>query len=301
MTSLRDPAARPLTPSAPPASTARDASGTLTALRRQRAAMVGLGLLVLIVLFCFVGPLLRPTDQTHSTVFTNLAPGNGHPLGTDANGFDVLGRMMVGGRSTLEIAFAAGIFATALGAVWGALAGLRGGWIDAVMMRIVDVFLALPALFVLIYLASVITPTVPLLILVIALLSWLGPARLIRGETLSIRTREFVQASRTMGAGTPRIVRAHLLPNALGTIVVNATFQIADAIVLLATLSFLGFGLPAPAASWGEMLSQGTTYLPDGFWWAIYPVGVLIMVTVISVNLVGEGLRVALAAGEPTR
>jgi peptide/nickel transport system permease protein len=131
----------------------------------------------------------------------------------------------------------------------------------------------------------------PLLIGVIALFSWLGPARLIRGETLSLRTREFVAAARTMGAARPRLVLRHLLPNAIGTIVVNATFQVADAIVLLATLSFLGFGLPAPAATWGGMLSQGTTYLLDGYWWEVYPVGVLLMLTVIAFNLVGEALR----------
>jgi peptide/nickel transport system permease protein len=269
----------------------------MSAFLRQRTAVAGLVLLILIVLFCFVGPLIDPTDQTHSTVFTSLPPSGAHPLGTDANGFDVLGRMMQGGRSTLVIALAVGICASVLGALWGALAGLRGGWLDAVMMRIVDVFLALPAVFVLIYLATVITPTIPVLILVISLLSWLGPARLIRGETLSIRTREFVSASRGMGAGTPRIIVRHLLPNTISTLLVNATFQVADAIVLLATLSFLGFGLPAPAATWGGMLSQGTTYLPDGFWWEIYPVGVLIMVTVIAVNLVGEGLRTALEGG----
>ncbi len=125
----------------------------------------------------------------------------------------------------------------------------------------------------------------------ISLLSWLGPARLIRGETLSLRTREFVEAARAAGASRTRIIVRHLLPNTLGTLVVNATFQVADAIILLATLSFLGFGLPPPAATWGGMLSQGTTYLLDGYWWEVYPAGVLIMLTVIAFNLVGDALR----------
>lgn len=293
MSSLAQPSRSGWAP--PDASAPPPANGFVRSFLRQRLALSGLGFIVLVALFCFLGPLLDPTNQARATVLTNLAPGSGHPLGTDANGFDVLGRMMQGGRSTLEIALAVALCASSLGALWGALAGFLGGWIDALMMRIVDVLLALPAMFVLIYLATVITPTVPLLILVISLFSWLGPARLIRGETLSLKGREFVDASRGMGAGSGRIVTRHLIPNTLGTLLVNATFQIADAIVLLATLSFLGFGLPAPAATWGGMLSQGTTYLLDGYWWEIYPVGALIMLTVLAVNLVGEGMRSALS------
>jgi peptide/nickel transport system permease protein len=265
--------------------------------RTHKSGVAGLALIVAIVLFCFAGPLLHHSDQVHGNItLTNVGPGGGHPLGMDSAGYDVLGRLMVGGRSSLEIGAAVALLATALGAVWGAIAGLSGGALDALMMRIVDVFLALPAIFILIYLATVTTPTVPLLVLVISLLSWLGPARLIRGETLSLRTREFVEAARTMGAPRLRIVLRHLIPNAAGTIVVNATFQIADAIILLATLSFLGFGLPPPAPSWGQMLSQGTTYLLDGYWWEVYPVGILIMVTVIAFNLVGDALRSAVDA-----
>ena len=134
-------------------------------------------------------------------------------------------------------------------------------------------------------------PTVLLLIVVISLLSWLGPARLVRGETLSLRTREFIDATRVMGGRSPRIIARHLVPNAFGTIVVSATFQVADAIILLATLSFLGFGLPPPAATWGGMLSQGTTYLLDSYWWEVYPAGLIIMLTVIALNFVGDALR----------
>ncbi len=159
-------------------------------------------LVALLVAFCFLGPLVYPTDQVHTNIeATNLAPGHGHPLGTDANGYDVLGRLMVGGRASLEIGLAVAVLATLLGVLWGAIAGFSGGALDAMMMRIVDMMLALPAIFVLIYLATVLQPTVLLLIVVIALLSWLGPARLIRSETLSLRTREFIQAARAMGAG----------------------------------------------------------------------------------------------------
>jgi peptide/nickel transport system permease protein len=164
------------------------------------------------------------------------------------------------------------------------------------MMRVVDIALAIPALFLLIYVSSVLRPTVPLLITVLALLSWLGPARLVRGETLTLRTREFIEAVRAMGGRRPRVVLRHLLPNTAGTIAVSATFQVADAIILLATLSFLGFGLPPPAVTWGSMLSQGTTYLLDGYWWEVYPAGFAIMLTVIAFNLIGDALRDSLDA-----
>jgi peptide/nickel transport system permease protein len=260
--------------------------------RRHRLGVVGLVLIALLIAFCFLGPLIHPTDQIHTNIdITNIGPSASHLLGTDSNGYDILGRLMVGGRDSLEIGVAVALLATLLGALWGATAGLTGGALDALMMRVVDTLLALPAIFVLIYLATVVQPTVPLLIAVISLLSWLGPARLIRGETLTLRTREFVEASVAAGASRTRIIVRHLLPNTAGTLVVNATFQVADAIILLATLSFLGFGLPPPAATWGGMLSQGTTYLLDGYWWEVYPAGVLIMLTVIAFNLVGDALR----------
>jgi peptide/nickel transport system permease protein len=263
----------------------------------QRLGMLGLAVIVALVLFCFLGPVVYHSDQIHANIdVTNMGPGHGRPLGTDNNGYDILGRLMVGGRSSLEIGLSVAVLATALGVAWGALAGFAGGLADAIMMRVVDIVLAIPAIFLLVYLATVFRPTVPLLILVISLLSWLVPARLIRGDVLSLRTREFVQAVRAMGGRSPRIVARHLLPNTFATIVVSATFQVADAIILLATLSFLGFGLPPPAATWGGMLSQGTTYLPDGYWWEIYPAGVIIMITVIAFNLVGDALRDCLDA-----
>jgi peptide/nickel transport system permease protein len=259
---------------------------------RRPLGVAGLLALVLIAAFCFLGPLLHPTDQVHTNIaLTNLGPGPGHLLGTDANGYDVLGRLMAGGRASLEIGLAVAVLATLAGALWGAVAGFTGGALDALMMRVVDTLLALPAIFVLIYLATVVQPTVPLLIGVIALLSWLAPARLIRSETLSLRSREFIEASRAMGSGTGRTIVRHVLPNTLGTLVVSATFQVADAIIVLATLSFLGFGLAPPAATWGGMLYQGTAYLLDGYWWEVYPPGIMIVATVLALNLVGDALR----------
>ncbi|HTV99222.1 MAG TPA: ABC transporter permease [Streptosporangiaceae bacterium] len=269
----------------------------LRAFAGQRLGLAGLALIALFTLCCFVGPLVYHTDQVHANIqLTNLPPGPGRPLGTDSNGYDILGRLLVGGQSTLEIGFAVALLATALGMVWGAISGLAGGLADAVMMRVVDIALAIPAIFLLIFLSSVLRPTTGLLILVLSLLSWLGPARLVRGETLSLRTREFVEAVTVMGGRRLRVVARHLIPNAFGVIVVSATFQVADAIILLATLSFLGFGLPPPAATWGGMLSQGTTYLLDGYWWEVYPAGFAIMLTVIAFNLVADALAASLDA-----
>jgi peptide/nickel transport system permease protein len=273
------------------------ASGVLRAFLANRLGVVGLAMIAAIALFCFVGPLFYHTDQVHANIMlTNEPPGSGRPLGTDANGFDILGRLMAGGQSTLEISFMVAVLATAFGVVWGAVSGFTGGLLDAVMMRVVDTVLAIPAIFLLVYLATVFQPTVLLLIVVISLLSWLGPARLVRGETLSLRTREFIQAVSVMGGRRFRIVARHLIPNTIGIIVVNATFQVADATILLATLSFLGFGLPPPAATWGGMLSQGITYLLDGYWWEVYPAGIIIMLTVIAFNFVGDALRDSLDA-----
>ncbi|HEY1675369.1 MAG TPA: ABC transporter permease [Streptosporangiaceae bacterium] len=275
----------------------RATDSVLRAFARHRAGLVGVGLIAALALFCFLGPLLYHTDQVHANIqLTNLPPGQGRPLGTDANGYDILGRMMVAGQITLEIGLAVAAAATAIGVAWGAVSGYAGGLADAIMMRVVDIGLAIPAIFLLIYLASVLRPTVPLLIAVLTLLSWFGAARLIRGETLTLRTREFIEAVRAMGGRGARVVVRHLLPNTAGTIAVSATFQVADAIILLATLSFLGFGLPPPAATWGGMLSQGTTYLLDGYWWEVYPAGFAIMLTVIACNLIGDALASSLDA-----
>jgi peptide/nickel transport system permease protein len=264
---------------------------------RHRLGLLGLALIVAVALFCFLGPVVYHTDQVHVNIqVTNMQPGKGRPLGTDANGYDILGRLMVGGQSSLEIGIAVAIIASIIGVTWGAIAGFAGGLLDAIMMRTVDIVLAIPAIFLLIYLSTVFRPTIWLLIVVVSLLSWLVPARLIRGDVLTLRTREFIDAVRAMGGGRRRIIFRHVVPNAFGTIVVSATFQVADAIILLATLSFLGFGLPPPAATWGGMLSQGTTYLLDGYWWEVYPAGVLIMLTVIALNFVGDALRDSLDA-----
>lgn len=260
-------------------------------------ARTGLGIVVALVLFCFIGPLFYHTDQiTVNLNDATLPPGGGHPLGTDASGYDILGRLMLGGQSSLELGFAVTIATTLIGTIYGALAGLAGGVVDAIMMRIIDTLLAVPGLVLLLILVNIFTPNLAMIILLLALLSWIGVARLVRGEVLGLKTREFVYAARMMGAARSRIMFRHLVPNAVGVIVVNATFTISDAILTLSALSFLGLGLPPPEADWGSMLSNGLNYLFDGYWWMVYPPGIILIVTVIAFNLIGDALRDSLDA-----
>jgi peptide/nickel transport system permease protein len=262
----------------------------------NKLAVAGLVVIVGMVLFCFIGPFFYHTDQInaqaallHST--ENTGPAAGHPLGTDNSGFDILGRIMFGGRYSLIVGFAAAASATLFGVVYGAASGFFGGWIDALMMRIVDVLLSIPQLFLLIVLAVIFRPSLTLMILAIGFVSWLVPGRLIRGETLTLRVREYVQAVKVMGGSRTRIVLRHIIPNAVGTIVVNATFQVADAILLIAYLGFLGLGLPLPQTDWGSMLNSVVSDAQNGFWWKIYPVGLAIVLVVVAFNFVGDALR----------
>jgi peptide/nickel transport system permease protein len=218
-------------------------------------------------------------------------PGGGHPRGTDGSGYDVLGRLMLGGQSSLELGFAVTIATTVIGTLYGAFAGLAGGIVDAIMMRVIDTFLAIPGLVLLLILVNMFTPTLAMIIILLSALSWIGVARLVRGEVLGLKTREFVYAARMMGATRSRMMFRHLMPNAVGVIVVNATFTISDAILTLSALSFLGLGLPPPEADWGSMLTDGLNYLFDGYWWMVYPPAIILIITVIAFNLIGDALR----------
>jgi peptide/nickel transport system permease protein len=259
----------------------------------NRLALVGVGMFVLLAGLCFLGPLFYHTDQVHTDLTAvDLAPGTpGHPLGTDDLGYDQLGRLMLGGQTSIVVGLAAGILATALGTIWGAVAGFAGGWVDSAMMRVVDAMMSIPSLFLFMLLAAIVTPSVPMLIVIIGAFAWLGPARLVRGESLSLRSREYVQAMRAMGGTGSRAVRRHIVPNAIGTVVVNATFQIADAILYVAYLSFLGLGVPPPAANWGGMLSDGLADTYSGHWWLLYPPGIAIVLIVLAFNFIGDGMR----------
>jgi ABC-type dipeptide/oligopeptide/nickel transport system permease subunit len=259
---------------------------------RNRLAIVGLAILAFFVLFCFAGPLVYHGDIVNTSLSsTLLPPGAGHPLGTDNVGLDVLGQLMKGGQSSIEVGFFAALIGIGIGTIWGCVSGLAGGIVDSAMMRVVDVFLSVPFLFVVLIVALRYGASVLSLSLIIGGYTWLVPARLVRGEVLTLRTRDFVSAARAAGSGRGRLIARHLIPNALSVIIVNVTFNVADAILAVATLGFLGFGLHYPNVDWGDMLSNGVTYLQAGNWWLIYPVGACIVLIVMACNLIGDALR----------
>jgi len=258
----------------------------------NRLALVGVGFIIFILLFSFVGPLIYKTQQSLVTLTDSYCtPSASHLLGCDQLGYDIIGRLMVGGQSSLTVGLAAAFVACLFGSIFGAVSGFAGGIVDAAMMRLVDAMLSIPFIFVLIILAVLIQPSKPTMIFFIAAIYWPGPARLVRGETLSLRTREYVSAVKVAGGTGRRAVLRHVMPNAIGTIIVQATFAVGDAILILASLGFLGFGIQEPQTDWGSMLSNGLNYLPLGYWWMIYPAGLLIIATVVAVNFVGDGLR----------
>jgi peptide/nickel transport system permease protein len=265
---------------------------TVRVFMENRLAVVGVGIVVFFVLFCFVGPLVYHTNQVQANpIISDRAPSLHHLLGTDDAGYDIVGRLMAGGQTTLIVALSVALLATSFGTIWGAVAGFAGGMVDGTMMRIVDSILSIPTLFLLLFVATIATPSVLLLIVVIAGVSWLVPSRLVRSETLALRTSQYVDASRAAGSRPTGIVFRHIIPNVFGTVVVNATFQVADAVLAIAYLSFLGLGIPPPAANWGAMLSQGVNYVFAGYWWEIWPAGLCIVALVVAFNFIGDGLR----------
>jgi ABC-type dipeptide/oligopeptide/nickel transport system permease subunit len=273
-------------------------SGWRLALRefaQNKLAVIGLTILAFFVLFCFAGPLVYHGAILSTNLgSSDLSPGTGHPLGTDDVGFDELALLMWGGRAALEVGFFAAIIGIGIGALWGAVSGLIGGIADAFMMRVVDVFLSIPFLFIVLVVAVKYGASVLGLSLIIGAFTWLVPARLVRGEVLSLRTRDFVAAARAAGSTPWRLIRKHLLPNALGVMIVNVTFNVADAILAVAALGYLGYGLHYPTQDWGDMLSSGIQELQNHYWWLVYPVGACIVLVVMAANLVGDALRDAL-------
>jgi ABC-type dipeptide/oligopeptide/nickel transport system permease subunit len=259
---------------------------------RNRLALIGLGILAFFAIFCFLGPLVYHGNVINSNlVATNLPPSAGYPLGTTSQGFDELGLLMKGGQAALEVGFFAAAIGIVVGAIYGSVAGLAGGFIDSVMMRVVDVFLSIPFLFVVLIIAVRYGASVLGLSVIIGSYTWLVPARLVRAEVLTLRERDFVSAARIAGANRRRLISKHLIPNALGVMIVNVTFNVADAILAVAALGYLGFGLHYPNQDWGDMLSNGIQYMQDGYWWLVYPVGACIVVVVMACNLIGDALR----------
>ncbi len=259
----------------------------------NKLALASLGVIVFMVLFSFIGPFLYHTNQVNTNLQEYLCPPSAkHILGCDEVGYDQLGRLMVGGQISLEVGVAAALVAVIAGTLYGAISGFIGGTFDAFLMRVVDAGLAIPYIMVIIILSVVFHPDPVIMIFVIAAFYWLGVARLVRGETLTLRTREYVQAVKIIGGKRMRAVVRHVVPNAIGTIIVQATFAIADSILILAGLGFLGLGIQPPSTDWGSMLSGGLAFLQGGnYWWLIYPPGIAIILTCIAFNFVGDALR----------
>ncbi len=270
----------------------RRLGGAISTARQNKLAVAGLVTAIVLTLFCFVGPLVYHSNETSTNlILANLPPAAGRPLGTTPEGRDELGQLMVGGQSTLEVGFAVAILGTAFGMIWGAISGYIGGIVDAFLMRIVDALLAIPFLFFVVLLASITTPTLVIIILAITAASWQSTARLVRGEVLSLRTRDYVDVSRQMGARHVHVVFRHLLPNVIGTVVVTATLSMADAILIYAAVAFLGLSVPPPATSWGDLLTTGIDNLFNGYWWQLWPPAFAIVLIVLAVNLLGDGMH----------
>jgi peptide/nickel transport system permease protein len=262
---------------------------------RNRLALAGLVVIALLYLSAIFAPVLMryPYDELHSGA-RDLTPSSTYWLGTDRNGRDVYSRLIWGGRVSMAAGFASVLIIMTIGVVFGALAGFFGGIIDQVLMRFTDILLSIPLILLLITAASLFTPGLRTTIIVIGLASWPGTARLVRGQFMTLKEQEYITAARSIGASSPRIMFRHLFPNALPIIIVQATIWLSYAILLEASLSYLGLGVVIPTPSWGNMLQDGQRELLAGAWWLTFFPGMAIFLTVLSFNLVGDGLRDAL-------
>lgn len=263
--------------------------------RRHRLAVFGAATIVLLTLACIVGPLLLPYTDTFIDIRNRFAPpfSGPHVLGTDPLGRDILARLLMAGRISLAVGFSAMAIAMAIGIVVGMVAGFYEGALGAVLMRFVDAMLCFPSIFLLLAISALISPSVPSIILLIAMTSWMEVARVVEAQIRSLKTREFAQAALSFGASNRRIMVRELLPNAVAPIVVAATLNVAHAILAESYISFLGFGIQPPTPSWGNMLESAQSYLTSAPWLAIIP-GAAITLAVTSFNFVGDGLRDAL-------
>jgi peptide/nickel transport system permease protein len=261
--------------------------------RRLGPAAAGSIVLAAMAAAVILGPWLSPyayDQQDLALLGTPAAPSAAHWLGTDELGRDGLTRLLYGGRISLAVGLSCAIVATGFGTLVGATAGFFGGWVDQALMRFTDVMLSIPALPLVLVLSGMLHPSPELLVIVIATLIWMAPARLIRGQTLSLKERDYVTAARALGAGPGRLILRHILPNMLGPIVVSATLAVGGSIMLESALSFLGFGVQPPIPTWGGLLNKAAPWLVSSPWLAAPP-GVLIFVTIAAVNLIGDGLR----------
>ena len=261
---------------------------------RHRLAMVGSIIIALLVLVAVFAPYVAPygyRDHHYDSVLHS--PSLRFPLGTDNVGACILSRIIYASRISLSVGFLSMFIAMSLGTAVGATAGFFGGRIDNVLMRVVDVALCIPALFLLLMIVAIVSPSTTIVVVAIGVTNWMVPSRIVRGQVLSLKEQDFVEAARATGAGTPLIIMRHILPNAMGPLIVNSTLMVGQAIITESTLSFLGVGIQPPTPSLGNMLTAAQTYLWMAPWMAVFP-GLMILVLVLAFNLMGDGLRDAL-------
>ncbi|MBI5523624.1 MAG: ABC transporter permease [Desulfarculus sp.] len=260
----------------------------------NRLAMAGLMVVACLVLVATLAPWLAPWDPNQINVSAILLPPSWtHPFGTDELGRDVFSRMIFGARVSLQVGFVAAGLATLVGVFLGALAGYYGGWVEAAIMRFTDMMLCFPTFFLILAVIALLDPNILNIMAVIGLTSWMGVARLVRAEFLTLKEWEFVVAVKSLGAGDIRIIFRHILPNAMAPVLVALTLGVAGAILTESGLSFLGLGVQPPEPSWGNILNQGKDNIEIAWWLSLFP-GLAILVTVLGYNLLGEGIRDAL-------
>jgi peptide/nickel transport system permease protein len=258
---------------------------------RSPLTIAGLVLITIFALGAVFAPLLAPADPLKQVLSARLKPPSAeHWLGTDQLGRDILSRMIYGARISLLIGLVVVVLAGGLGTFVGLVAGYSGGWLDEVLMRLTDVFFAFPALILAMAISGALGPSLTNAMIAIAAVSWPVYTRLVRAQVLSLRNREYVEAARSLGASTPRIIWQHILPNSLAPLMVQASFDMGGAILAAAGLSFIGFGTQPPTPEWGVMISEGRNYISTHPWLPLFP-GLAILFTVAAFNLIGDGLR----------
>jgi len=263
-------------------------------LRRNRLAMSGLVMVGGLFGVSLLASWLAPYDPSFIDLKAVLMPpSSDHWLGTDPLGRDVLSRIIFGSQVSLKVGFVAVGLATFIGIIVGALAGYYGGWVDLVLMRFVDLMLCFPSFFLILAVIALLEPSIWNIMVVIGVTGWMGVARLVRAEFLSLKERDFVEAARALGASDRRLIMRHLLPNALAPVMVSATLGVAGAILTESALSFLGLGVQPPTPSWGNILTAGKDNIEIAWWLSVFP-GLAILITVMSYNLLGEGIREAI-------
>ncbi len=268
---------------------------TVKRFMRNKLAVVGLLVILILYAAAIAAPLIQRYDETAlEPGMRSKPPSAEHWMGTDRNTRDVWARLVVGGRVSLAAGFAAVAIVMTIGITLGALAGFFGGVVDQLVMRTTDILLAVPLILLLITAASLFQPSLLTTITVIGVTAWPGTARLVRGQFLALKNQEYVIAARAIGATPPRIMMRHLFPNTMAVIIVQATIWLSFAILLEASLSYLGLGVQVPTPSWGNMLQDGQRELQSGAWWLTFFPGMAIFITVLAFNLVGDGLRDAL-------